>query len=308
MKRIIIDTDPGVDDAQAILMALSHPDVQVEALMTVAGNVDLDRTTANAFTVLDVIGADVPVYAGCASAYVSPPAEDAEHVHGSDGLGGASAPSDRQVEDEPAPVALVRLANEAPGEITLVTIGPLTNIAVALKLDPDLPSKLNRLVTMGGAIHSKGNTVNLSAEFNIFADPEAATVVFRAWPEFDLISWETTMQHGIPGETLEKWWELGTPKADFFRHSSQAAFEFIKAVLGREMMFGADALAMAVAMEPDIVRKAEKHAISVELNGRFTRGQTTIDWYDRSGQPANANLIIEVDRDRFMALMEMGLA
>lgn len=308
MERFIIDTDPGVDDAHAILMALSHPDVQVEALLTVAGNVGLDRTTANALTILDVADADVPVYAGCESAYVSPPTEDAGHVHGSDGLGGAGAPSERVVEDEHASAALVRLANEAPGEYTLVTIGPLTNVAVALKLDPALPEKLKRVVTMGGAIHSRGNTANLSAEFNVFADPEAAAVMFRSWPEFDLVSWETTMHHGFPGETLQSWWTLGTPKADFFRQCSEKVYDYIVDVLKRDMMFGADGLAMAVAIEPDIVQKAEKHAVSVELHGRYTRGQTTVDWLDRSDQPLNANVVIEVDQERFVGLMEMALS
>ncbi len=308
MERFIIDTDPGVDDAHAIMMALAHPGARVEALLTVAGNVGLDRTTANALTILDVMQADVPVYAGCASALVAPPDEDAAHVHGADGLGGAGAPSERQVESEHASAALVRLANESPGEYTLVTIGPLTNVAVALKLDPDLPGKIKRLVTMGGAVNSRGNTRNLTAEFNVFADPEAAAVVFGAWPEFDLISWEATMAHGFPGDVLKGWWQLGNPRADFFRSCSEATYEFITSVLKRDMMFAADGLAMAVALEPDIVTKAEKHFLTVETAGKYTRGQTSVDWLDMSRQPAQANVIVEVDRERLRGLLELALS
>src|SRR5258706_6444648 len=193
MQRFIIDTDPGVDDAHAILMALAHPDTKVEALTTVNGNVGVDKTTANALKILDVAEADVPVYPGCAAPLVVE-SRDASYVHGTDGLGDAGFPeSKRKPESEHASNALVRMANESPGEITLVAIGPLTNLAVALRLDPDLPSKFKKLLIMGGAIHSRGNVENVTAEFNIWADPEAAHVVLTSWPVLSILSWETTM-------------------------------------------------------------------------------------------------------------------
>lgn len=307
MERIIIDTDPGVDDAHAILMAFAHPSVQVEAITTVAGNVGLELTTANACIILDVLGSDVPVYAGCEQALVLQ-AKDAAFVHGKDGLGDAGyPPSKRPIEEAHASAALVRLANESPGELTLVAIGPLTNVAVAVKLDPQLPSKFKRLVIMGGAVNARGNTVNVSAEFNIFTDPEAAHVVFETWPELTLVSWEATMAHGFPKELVQKWLSMETPRAQFFRRTTTQILEFIMTQLGRSMLFGADALAMAVTLEPEIVKKAEKHHVSVELNGRHTRGQTTVDWMDRQGQRSNANVILEVDQDRFCELFEMGL-
>lgn len=307
MKRIIIDTDPGVDDAHAIMMAFAHPETRVEAIMAVAGNVGLERTVANACTILDVLEADVPIYAGCSRALVVP-AGDASYVHGRDGLGDCGYPaSPRLVEDEHAALALVRLAGEAPGELTLVAIGPLTNIAVALKLDPSLPQKFRQLVIMAGAIHARGNTSNLPAEFNVFADPEAAHVVFESWPEFTLCSWETTLAHSFDEVALQRWLSLATPRGQFFQRITAKTIEFIARVTGRSILFGADALAMAVAMEPAIVTKAEKHHVMVELHGQHTRGQTVVDWYDRSGRPANANIVLEVDHERFLALMEMGL-
>jgi purine nucleosidase len=307
MERIVIDTDPGVDDAHAIMMACAHPAAQVEALTVVAGNVGLARTVANACTVLDTMESDAEVYAGCDGPLVLP-GEDAAHVHGDDGLGNAQFPASmRPVNGKHAAMALVRMANESPGELTLVAIGPLTNVALALKLDPELPSKFKRLVVMGGAINARGNTSHVSAEFNVFADPEASHVVYEAWPGFTLVSWETTMAHGFSLGLVEKWMGMETPRARFFQRISAQVIDYITNVLGRPMLFGADGLAMAVAIEPDIVRKAETHHVSVELNGRYTRGQTTVDWDDRGGRPANANIILEVDHGRFVELMKSGL-
>src|SRR5438105_2516675 len=139
MRRLVIDTDPGVDDAHAIMMAFAHPDVRVEALTTVAGNVSLEQATRNALIILDVIGQDAPVFPGCEDALVIPTPRRAIS-HGTDGLGDSGyPPSLRQAASEHAVQALIRLATEAPGALTLVALGPLTNIALATRLDPLLP-------------------------------------------------------------------------------------------------------------------------------------------------------------------------
>jgi purine nucleosidase len=308
MEKIIIDTDPGVDDAHAILMAYTYPNVKVEAILPVNGNVNVERTTANACTLLDLLGKDTPIYKGCSSPLVCSANENASHVHGEDGFGGANfPPSKRKIESEHASNALVRIAKEKPGEYTLVCIAPLTNIAVALKLDPKLPEKIKKLIVMSGAIHSHGNTANISAEFNAYTDPEAAHIVFDAWPEFTLVSWETTMAHGFNKELIEKWFAYETPKGQFFKRTNEKVVKYLTSILGRKMLFAADALAMSVALEPDIVSKSEKHAITVELNGRHTRGQTTVDWLDLSKKPKNANIILEVNQERFVQLMEQAL-
>ncbi|MEZ4595130.1 MAG: nucleoside hydrolase, partial [Chloroflexota bacterium] len=196
MEKLIIDTDPGVDDAQAILMAAAHPNATIAAILAVGGNVGLEHTLRNALTLVEVVEQDIPVYAGCSKPLVIFQ-EDAADVHGQDGLGDVGlVPQTRTAESEHAALALVRLANESPGEYTLVAIGPLTNIAVALTLDPTLPEKLKRFVVMGGAVTAHGNTSNVSAEFNIFYDPEAAHVVFEAWEAhgglIELVDWEAT--------------------------------------------------------------------------------------------------------------------
>ena len=307
MKRLIIDTDPGVDDAHAILLALAHPDVQVEAITTVNGNVNIDLTTANALKILDVAEKDIPVYRGCDRPLINRPVY-AAYVHGADGLGDCGLPASKKlVQAEHAVNALIRLANENPGELTLVAIGPLTNLAVALNLDPELPKKFKQLVVMGGAIYSKGNAEMLTAEFNIHNDPEAAHIVFSSWPMLTLLSWETTVAHVFTLAELEHFFNLGTSRAKFFRDTSQKFLSLIRKGWGQDILFAADALALAVAIEPEIVTSSEKKHISIELHGSQTRGQTVVDWSGRNQNPPNTEIILDLDQKRFIQLTEMGL-
>lgn len=311
MERILIDTDPGVDDAQAILMAAAHSGAKIEAILAVAGNVGLEHTLRNALLLTEVVGQDIPVYAGCKRPLVMFQ-EDAASAHGNDGLGEVGlVPQRRTAETEHAVTALLRLVNEAPGELTLAAIGPLTNIAVALSLDPDLPHKLKRFVIMGGAVTGHGNTSSVTAEFNIFFDPEAAYMVFTAWEQagllIDVIDWEATMRHGFPKEVVARWLEMDTPKARFFQQITERGRYRSFHILNRPSMYAADPLALAVLLEPDIVTEAVQRYVTVELNGAATRGQTVVDWQNRLGKPANANIILGVDDLRLQALMEQGL-
>ena len=307
MKRLIIDTDPGVDDAHAILLALAHPDVQVEALTTVNGNVGLDLTTANALKILDVAGREIPVYRGCDRPLINPPVH-AAYVHGEDGLGDCGIPaSKKQVQPEHAVRALIRLANENPGEYILAAIGPLTNLAVAVVLDPELPEKFKQLVIMGGAIYARGNTATVTAEFNIHTDPEAAQIVFSSWPMVTLLSWETTLEHVFDRQALDRFFSLGTPRSKFFHDTNQQVLRFIHQRLGQDILFAPDGLALAAAVEPGIVTKSVRKFVSVELNGTSTRGQTVVDWSDSTHQKPNTEIILEMDQERFNQLMEAGL-
>jgi len=304
MNRLVIDTDPGVDDAHAIMMALAHPNTRVEAITTVAGNVALARTTANACTILESMGSDVPVYPGCDRPLVGP-TYDAAWIHGTDGLGESSFPPPvRQPAPEHAVRALIRLANEAPGALTLVAIAPLTNIALATRLDPELPLKYRQLVVMGGAIRAMGNTASPVAEFNVYWDPEAAAIVFGTWPKVTLISWETTMAHSLGRDQVYHLLAAPTHRGDFFRRITRYTLAFHERALGEPTLFAPDALTMAVAMEPQIVRQAEMRAVTVELAGPHTRGQTVVDWLNVTRRVPNANLILEVDRARFWELMQ----
>lgn len=308
MKRLVIDTDPGVDDAHAILLAAAHPQVNIEALTIVGGNVPLENTVANACKILDVANYDAPVFAGCQGALLEREHEDASHVHGKDGLGDCDLPaSARQVQSVHAVNALVRLANENPGELTLVAIGPLTNVALATRLDPTLPQKYKELIIMGGAIYAKGNTPNTVAEFNIYHDPEAAAIVFQSWPELTMSSWETTLAYPIAAEMLSELRSVPSPRGVFFNKISAKIIQFIKTVLGRDEIYAADLLAMAVAIEPDIVTKSQKRHVQVELGGKFSRGQTIVDWNGQNGQVPNTHVVLELNKERLFELLFLSL-
>ncbi len=302
--RLLIDTDPGVDDALAILMAHAHADVA--ALSIAAGNVGLAHTVGNALRLMDEIDFDTPVFAGCPVPLVWP-ADDAGFVHGADGFGDTGyLPSSRHPASEHAAAAIVRLAHELPGQLTLVALAPLTNLALALRLDPELPSRIARLVIMGGAVNGRGNTHLVPAEFNIGFDPEAAHIVFSEWPIFDLVDWEACLRHAIAFERFDRVVASGDGRGDFYAAISRKARAFNQNQ-GRHGMIAADALAMAVALEPDIVRRAENHHVDIELTGTSTRGATIVDWEDRSGRPANARIVLDVDQVRFEALVASAL-
>ena len=302
--KLLIDTDPGIDDALAILMA--HAQADVLGLSIAAGNVGIAHTVANALKLVETIGADTPVFAGCATPLVLP-AEDAAFVHGIDGFGDTGyAPSSRRAEDEAAALAILRLSHAHAGKLVLVAIAPLTNVALALKLDPTLPQRVSKLVIMGVAVTGRGNTQRVPAEFNIGFDPEAAHVVFSSFPQFTLVDWEATMRHGIAFERMQAWFAADNPRARFYASISRKTHAWSRE-RGRSNLLVADALAMAVALEPDIVTRAEQRHVAIELTGAHTRGATVVDWESRMGAAANASIVLDVDQTRFETLVATAL-
>ena len=300
---LLIDTDPGVDDALAILMA--HDRARVAGLTIAAGNVGLAHTVANALKLTEVMGVDTPVFPGCPLPLVLA-ADDAAFVHGADGFGDTGyLPAQRRAEEEHAALAVLRLSHRHAGHLTLVALGPLTNLALALRLDPTLPSRIARLVVMGGAVTGRGNT-SVPAEFNIGFDPEAAHIVFSAWPQFDLVDWEATVRHGFDFDRVEAWLRADDARARFYAAISRRTRDWTRA-RGRPQMLAADALAMAVALQPDLVTRAEQRHVDIELSGRSTRGPTVVDWDGRSGRPANARIVLVVDQSRFEELVAAAL-
>ena len=174
----------------------------------------------------------------------------------------------------------------------------------ATRLDPALPKKYKRLVVMGGSIRGMG-LITPAAEFNVYTDPEATAIVFDAWPGLTLISWETILDHPLTAEQVETLMAIDSPRAEFFRRISRGFFELCYQFWGR--MLQSDAFAVAVALEPDIVRKAEAHHVQVELAGQHTRGHTAVDWFDITGQEPNVNLVLDVDMERFWELMQVAV-
>lgn len=303
---LLIDTDPGVDDALALLMAFNDDRHQVVGLTIAAGNVGLQYTVANALKLCEVAGADVPVYPGCASPLLYP-AEDAAHVHGLDGFGDIGyQPATRQAEAEHAALAILRLSHQHAGKLLLVALGPLTNIALALKLDPSLPGRIARFVVMGGAVNGRGN-ITPAAEFNIAFDPEAARVVFDAFAHVDLADWEATLAHGLLHDTVVTWLQADSPRAHFYEQISRQTREWSADRRG-DHWHSADALAMAYALEPEGATETQSRPLVVELAGKHSRGATLVDWQRLGGRPDNVAILMRYDRARFEARVREALA
>ena len=308
MQRLLIDTDPGVDDALALLMAYAHPGTQVEALTITAGNVGIEHTLRNALNLVELVGADTPVFAGARDPLVRP-AEDAAFVHGNDGFGdvGLAAPK-RVAETEHAALAMVRLAKRHPGELTFVMLGPLTNLALALAIDPDLPKRVPRLVVMGGAVNGRGNVSRATSEFNIHFDPEAAAVVFEAWPQFELVDWEATLAHGIPFAELAGWLAADTVRARFYDAISRKTRDWMRRTRDLSHWHAADGLAMAAVLDPGAAEHWETRAAKIELDGGLTRGMTVVDWAGRMGWRAQCRILMRYRLDRFAGLIRAALS
>ena len=302
---LLIDTDPGVDDALALLMAFDDPRHRVVALTIAAGNVGLVHTVANALKLCEVAGVDIPVHAGCPTPLVHPE-RDAAFVHGQDGFGDIGyAPATRGAEAEHAALALIRHAREQEGQLVVVALGPLTNLALAVRLDPALPSRIARLVVMGGAVTGRGNTT-VPAEFNIGFDPEAAHVVFEAFPFFELVDWEAVLRHGFSHTGFEGWLATGDARGAFYDAISRKTRAWAGDRRG-DYWHSADALAMAVALAPEVSRRAEDRHVAVETEGRLSRGATIVDWGRRNGRAANARIHLDVDQGAFEARIRRAL-
>lgn len=304
-QQLLIDTDPGIDDALAILMAAKHPKAKIAALTITAGNVGLTHTVSNALKLCEIAGIDAPIYPGAKVPLVTEQ-EDAAHVHGQDGFGDIGyPPASRQAATEHASLAMLRLSREQPNALTFVMLGPLTNLALALSLDPTLPQRVPRLVIMGGAVTGHGN-IRIPVEFNIGFDPEAARIVFERWPHFELVDWEATLRHGLPHTDCDQWFASANPVARFYHDISHKSRLWSADCRG-DKWFSADALAMAQVLEPESAQETVKQAVMVELGGRHTRGMTVVDWSNQSKKAANARILMRYEQARFEALVRQAV-
>jgi purine nucleosidase len=304
---LLIDTDPGVDDALALLMAFNDARHEIVGLTIAAGNVGLQYTVRNALKLCEVAGrADIPVFAG-APAPLLHPSPDAGYVHGQDGFGDVGfAPPMRQAEDEHAALAILRLSHEHVGRLVLVALGPLTNIALALKLDPTLPQRVARFVVMGGAVTCHGN-ITPAAEFNFYFDPEAAHITLQAFERYDLADWEATIAHGLPHREVDAWLAADSERARFYARISEKT-RLWSADRRGDHWFAADALAMAFVLAPDGALELAERPLAVELQGAHARGASVVDWRREGGRPDQANILLRYDQARFQELIRAALA
>lgn len=303
---LLIDTDPGVDDALALLMALSDPAHDVVGLTIVAGNVGLRHTVANALKLCEVAGReDVPVHPGCDRPLLHA-AEDAAYVHGRDGFGDTGyVPAARAPSSEHAALAILRASHEHAGRLLLVALGPLTNLALALRLDPGLPGRVARCVVMGGAVTGHGN-MTPAAEFNIGYDPEAAAIVFEGFPRIELADWEAVLRHGLPRDGIDRWLAGDDPRQRFYDAISRGNRAWS---LERDpaRWHSADSLAMALALEPGGAAELVERPVVVDTGHGPSRGATVVDWSRATGRPDNAAILMAYEQARLEALVRRGL-
>ena len=306
MKKIILDVDPGHDDALAILLAIASPDIDLQLVSVVAGNQTLDRTLRNALAVVSVSGArHIPVAAGMARPLVRPQIV-AGDIHGQTGLDGPPLP---EVTLQPAPEhavdLIIRTLRQGEGDIWLVPTGPLTNIAVAIRLAPDILAKIEGIVLMGGAIDF-GNTTP-AAEFNILSDPEAAHIVFSSGVPLTMIGLDVSHQTQALPERRARIAAIGTPMAalagawiDFFGDRYREVFGFAGPPLH-------DPITVAELIRPGLVRTEPMH-VEIDLSGGPSYGRTLCDRLHTTAKSANANVGVGIDVDAFWSILVDAIA
>ena len=301
MQRIILDTDPGIDDALALFLALASPEVTLEAVTTVQGNVSVELTTYNALTLLTLAGrTDIPVAYGSAEPLVRKRI-DAGHVHGKSGLGNVTLPEPMiaPVEQQAIDLIIEKIMSN-PGEITLVPIGPLTNIALAVRREPRIAQHIREVVIMGGALRVPGN-VTPSAEFNIFADPHAAHIVFHAgWP-LRLVSLDVTTRVSMHRQQVNALATRGGKVITAIQQMMAYYFDVFGPAYGSTTFQMHDPLCLAAVFQPDLITW-EPAYVDVELAGTLTLGET-VGYFKRPNAPEpNMQVSVGVDSERFLTM------
>ena len=312
MKRILIDCDPGVDDALAILLAMKSPELRVEAITTVSGNVHVDQATENLLIVLGLLDiSDYPIIAKGEAEPLVKPLINAEHVHGDDGLGNISKfshpdgrpcylPAQCQISEISGVELILKMADRYPHDLTIVALGPLTNISMAIRKEPDIMKKLKSIVLMGGVFSEYGN-VTTTAEFNVYVDPHAAHEVFNSDISIHIAPLDVTHQVVLTGERLFGETEGREDKIScFLRDSTQACMEFYREHVGFYGLHIHDALPIGMLTHPQLFESIDAY-VQVETEGNLTSGMTVADLRDTVPDKShNASVCISVDSDAFL--------
>ncbi|WBU58099.1 nucleoside hydrolase [Paracoccus sediminicola] len=306
-RKIIIDTDPGQDDAVAILLALASPELEVLGITAVAGNVPLALTERNARLVVGLSGRDVPVYAGC-DRPLKRDLVTAEYVHGQTGLDGIELgePSVPLQEGDGVDFIIETLRREAPGTVTLVPIGPLTNIAAAFARAPDIVKRVQQIVIMGGAYFEVGN-VSPAAEFNIYVDPEAAAQVFASGVDLVVMPLDVTHRALTSAAWIATLRGLGNRAGEAVASWTDFFERFDREKYGAEGAPLHDPCTIAWLIRPDLF-SGRRINVEIETEGRFTTGMTVADWWGVTERKPNALFIRDLDRDGFFELLTERIA
>lgn len=300
-KRIIIDTDPGIDDSLAILLALASPEIQLEGLSVVHGNCSTEQGTRNALSILELTQAShIPVARGCELPLVQPSLL-APETHGNTGLGYAKLPEPRS-----KPVVqhggdfLIEKIMASPGEITLVAIGPLTNVALAIREEPRIVQAVKELIIMGGAIRHEGNTTPL-AEFNTYVDPHAAHIVYHSGMPITLTPLDVTYQCILLADDVTRLRKSPSAIPSFIEDATRFYMEFHDEYQGIQGCVINDPLTLALTFAPELC-DYEEYYVDVDISGGVSMGKTFADFYKMTGKHANMKVALGVRPRDFIEL------
>jgi inosine-uridine nucleoside N-ribohydrolase len=304
-RRVIIDTDPGIDDAAAILMALGSPELRVETLTTVFGNAPVAQSTLNALRILEAADrTDIPVYEGVGKPFNSTEPAFAAHVHGTDGFGDVSWPLPTTLSQRRnAVVELIDRVLATPGELTVLALGRLTNLALAISVEPQVATALQAIIVMGGAVTVPGNASPV-ASANIWGDPEAAEVVYRSGAKIVQIGLDVCNQVEISSAQQEHVWDVKSKAARLLQTITpclQRSYERRGLLHHAGGVRYNDVPAVAYVVDPSLFSCRDLH-VRIETSGRYTRGQTVADLHGQSGIPPNVSVALDVDAARFTHL------
>ena len=300
-KRILLDTDPGIDDALAILLALASPELSLEGLSVVHGNCSLEQAVRNGLSILELAGArHIPLARGCALPLVQPSLLAAE-THGNTGLGYAKLPEPLiQPIGQHGSDFLIEKILSNPGEITLVAIGPLTNVALAVRKEPKFAKSLKELIIMGGAIRHEGNQTAL-AEFNTYVDPHATHIVFHAGIPTTLVPLDVTYQCLLTAQDVERLLKIDSPIPGFIKDATDFYMEYHASYQGIQGCIINDPLALALTFAPELC-DYEELPVDVDISGGVSMGKTFADFYNYQKKPANMRVALGVRQRDFIEL------
>ena len=308
MRKIIIDTDPGQDDAVAILLAFASPeDIEVLGITAVAGNVPLPLTSKNARIVCELAGRpDARVFAGC-DAPLSRKLVTAEHVHGKTGLDGPSLPDPTMslAEGHAVDFIIDTLRTEPAGTVTLCPLGPLTNIATAMQKAPDIAGLIQEIVLMGGAYFEVGN-ITPTAEFNIYVDPEAADIVMKSGVKLTIVPLDVTHKALVTKARNDAFRALGTPVGVAVAQMTDFFERFDKEKYGSEGAPLHDPCVIAYLLQPDLFTGRFVN-VEIETQSPLTLGMTVADWWGVTSRPRNATFLGDLDAQGFFDLLTSRL-
>jgi purine nucleosidase len=302
-RHFLIDTDTASDDAVALVLAMRHPDIVIEAITVVAGNVPLDQGVQNALYTVELCQRAIPVHRGM-PAPLSRPLQTAQFVHGEDGMGDIGLPlSGRSPASNDAISVMIDTIHQFSGAITLVALGPLTNIAVALRLDPSIASAVTQCIIMGGTGRGRGNITPV-AEYNFWADPEAAKIVFESGLQIKMVGWDISRTHAVfsPQDTAALR-AINTPLAHFSVDIQNVVKQFALSTTRLPGFDLPDPIAMAIALDPSVATKTNRCFVAIEAASELCRGQSVVDHLHYMNHEPNAEVVTEASRDHFLKML-----